>query len=201
MGKKTCRRTLFFRALLASTSALLVLPVRAHADSAVGAETATGNAFNPTGQIFPLQTDPLGLSANYENSRSPTGLLYLRPLALPEMVQSSSDPDWWSSAWAEAGYLGNAGRMGASGSLQYSDLKTGFLLSSAGFLAENRKTAFYVSGEAQEVARDDQSYRLTLGKYGLFSTTLFFDSIPHVFTTQATVLWNGMEWASSALRE
>jgi len=180
------------RAVLLLTAALIALPSGVRADSAVGAETATGNAFNPTGRLFPLPTDPLGLSAVFENSRSPTGLLYMSPLLYPEMVQSTSDPDWWSSAWAEAGYLGNAGRRGASGSLQYSDLSTGFLLSTAGFLAENRKTAFYVTGEAQDVARDDQSYRLTFGKYGLYSTTLFYDSVPHLFSTQATVLWNGI---------
>ncbi|HYM19236.1 MAG TPA: MtrB/PioB family outer membrane beta-barrel protein, partial [Micropepsaceae bacterium] len=178
--------------LLTGATALAFSPAIVRADTAVGADSATGNTFNPSGEILHLQPDPLGLSALFENSRSPTGLLYPRPWLLPEMVQSSSDPDWWSSAWGEAGYLGNAGRMGASGSLQYSDLHTGFLLSSAGFLAENRKTAFYFSGEAENVARDDQSYRATFGKYGVFSTSLFFDSIPHVFSTQAVVLWNGI---------
>src|SRR5215471_16185481 len=105
---------LSLRGTLLATAITMALPSSARADSAIGDETATGNQLNPTGQILHLAPDPLGLSSYFENSRSPTGLLYMRPLLYPEMVQSKSDPDWWSSAWGEAGWLGMAGKTGTA---------------------------------------------------------------------------------------
>src|SRR5215471_290202 len=164
---------------------------QARADSAVGVNTQLGAQLSPTGQILFLPTDPAGLSNIFQNSRTPTGLLYPRPPLYPEMVQSTSNPDLWSSAWIEAGYLGTLGRAGAATFREYGDLGAGFLVSSAGFLIENRKTAFYVSAQAANIARDDQYYQVSAGKYGLLDVTVFFDSIPHVFTTDAKVLWDG----------
>src|SRR5258706_4831729 len=139
MRREACRRMSalpLHALLLASATAIVAFPSSGRADSAVAAETASGNAFNPTGQIFPFPPDPLGLSTYYENSRSPSGLLYMRPLLTPEMVQSSSNPDWWSSAWGEAGYLGTAGNTGAATFRQYGDPTSGFLFSHAGVLAQ-----------------------------------------------------------------
>ena len=175
---------------LATTAAALATALPARADSAVGVNTQLGAQLNPSGQIIFLPTDPNGLSI-FQNSRSPTGLLYPRPPLYPEMVQSSSNPDWWSSAWAEAGYMGTAGRAGAATFREYGDWGSGFLISSAGFLAENRKDASYISAQAGNIARDDQYYQVSAGKYGLVNATVFFDSIPHVFSTDAKVLWNG----------
>ena len=59
------------------------------------------------------------------------------------MVQSQSNPDWWSSGWAEIGYLGTSGNTGAASFREYGDLSAGPIINSAGFLAENRNTAFY----------------------------------------------------------
>jgi MtrB/PioB family decaheme-associated outer membrane protein len=183
------RRAQMRSALMAATAVAAGLGSQARADSAVGTNTSFGSQLNPNGQILTLPTDHL--SNFWENSRSPTGLLYPRPFLLPEMVQSTSDPDWWSSGWMEFGYLGTAGKTGTAFFREYGDWSNGLLLSNAGFLAENRKSAFYVSGNVGNVARDDQYYQLTLGKYGLFSTSLFFDSIPHIFSTDARLLWNG----------
>ena len=180
------------KALLLGAAACALSPAyEARADSAVGVNTQLGAQLNPNGQIMFLPTDPAGLSNFFQNSRTPSGLLYPRPPLYPEMVQSGSNPDWWSSGWVEAGYIGTLGRAGAATFREYGDWSNGFLISNAGFLAENRKDAFYVSAEAGNVARDDQYYQLSAGRYGVVNVTAFFDSIPHVFSTNAKVLWNG----------
>ena len=187
------RRNRYLRPRLYVGTALVALAAasQARADSAAGISTPLGTQLNPAGNSLYLPNNPMGLSAFFQNSRSPTGLLYPRPLFYPRMVQSQSNRDWWSSAWAEIGYLGTAGNTGASSFREYGDLSAGPVVNSAGFLAENRSSAFYLSANVGSVGRSDQTYQLTLGKYGVFSGTLFFDSIPHVFSTNARVLWDG----------
>jgi len=106
-------------------------------------------------------------------------------------VQSTSDPDWWSSGWAEVGYLGSYGKTGTASFREYGDLSTGPLISNAGFLAENHKTAYYVSANVGNVARDDQYYQVNFGKYWRLQQHAVYDSIPHVFSTDSKILWNG----------
>jgi MtrB/PioB family decaheme-associated outer membrane protein len=179
------------RFLIGTALAALAAVSHARADSAIGTSTPLGTQLNPAGNSLYLPNNPMGMSQFVQNSRSPTGLLYPRPLLYPRMVQSQSNPDWWSSAWAEIGYLGTAGDTGAASFREYGDLSAGPVINSAGFLAENRNSAFYLSANMGSVGRADQTYQLTLGKYGVFSGTLFFDSIPHVFSTNAKLLWEG----------
>jgi len=185
------RRPIPARAQIAFAAALAASGVapEARADSAVGTNIASGSQLNPTGLFLGLSTGRL--SNFWEQSRSPTGLLYPRPPILPEMVQATSNPDWWSSAWAEVGFFGSSGKTGVASFREYGDWSNGPLISNAGFIAENRRTAFYVSANVGNVARDDQYYQLNVGKYGVFNTTLSYDEIPHVFTTNAKLLWNG----------
>src|SRR5882672_10973759 len=150
---------------------------------------ASSSQFNPSGQSLGLTTSRL--SNFWEQSRSPTGLLYPRPPLFPELVQNTSDSDWWSSAWGEVGYLGTTGKTGVAAFREYGDLSAGPVISNAGFLAENHETAYYVSANVGNVARDDQYYQVNFGKYGVFNSTLFYDSIPHVFSTDSKILWNG----------
>jgi len=179
------------RFLVGTALAALAAAPKAHADSAIGTSTPLGTQLNPAGNSFFLPDDPMGVSSFFQNSRSPSGLLYPRPYLYPRMVQSQSNPDWWSSGWAEIGYLGTAGNTGAASFREYGDLSAGPIINSAGFLAENRDSAFYMSANVGSVGRSDQTYQLTLGRYGAFSGTLFFDSIPHVFSTNARILWDG----------
>jgi MtrB/PioB family decaheme-associated outer membrane protein len=181
--------SLHLRLLLGT--ALAALATHAHADSAVGTSLPLGTQLNPTGTRYLLPNNPLGLSQFLQNSRTPTGLLYPQPYLYPPMVQSPSNSDWWSSGWAEVGYLGTSGNTGAATFREYGDLSAGPIINSAGFLAENRKTAFFMSANIASVGRADQTYQLTLGKYGVVTGTLFYDSIPHIFSTNAKILWDG----------
>ena len=184
-----CRRPARTKMVLAMALAASGVAHEVRADSAVGTGSASGSQINPSGQLPGLATGRL--SNFWEQSRSPTGLLYPRPPLFPDLVQSTSNPDWWSSGWAEVGYIGTAGKTGVAAFREYGDFSTGPLISNAGFLAENHKTADYVSANVGNVLRDDQYYQVNFGRYGLFNTTLSFDSIPHVFSTDSKILWDG----------
>jgi hypothetical protein len=188
------------RPLLLLAATMLASP--ALADSAATGYGGPGNVLNPAGLGPDLGRDPDGLSPLSDGtSRSPTGLLYPIPFRSPSMTQSESDPDWWTSGWVEAGVMGTAGSDTRSALLnQYGDWRSGWLLSNLGFLAENRATAFYVSGQAENVGRTDQFYQTRFGRYGVFDVTAFFDSLPHVYATQAKSLWDGMGTGTLTLR-
>lgn len=178
--------------VLAAGAAVLVMANGAQADTSVPGYGGPGNVLNPTGQYMDLQRDIDGLSQLDDVTRTPTGLLYPLPYAAPAMTQSKSDPDVWSSGWIEGGALGTFGQKINSASFQeYTDWSNGPILTSAGFLTENRKTAWYLSGLAENVGRADEYFQLKTGRYGVYNVTAFFDSIPHVYSTEAKSLWDG----------
>jgi hypothetical protein len=174
-------------------SALLLASaaIAARADTGTLGDGWLGTQINPRDQIPDLARDPNGLSLNSDVTRTPTGLLYPIPFAYPDMKQSKTDPDWWSSGWVDLGVLGTFGNVHSAQFREYGDWNNGFDLSSAGFLAENRKTAVYFSGNAENVGREDQSYQLNAGEYGVFNVILFFDATPHFYSSDAKSLWNG----------
>lgn len=172
----------------------------ASADTAVTGYGGPGNQMNPSGMSLYFPRDPAGLSMLSETTRTPTGLLYPVPFLYPDMKQSASDPDWWSSGWAEAGLLGSFGRTRSAAYRQYTDRNNGPLLTNLGFLAENHKTALYISGLAEDAGRSGQYFKLTVGRYGVFNVTAFFDSIPHDYSTDARSIWNGVGTADLTLR-
>jgi len=185
-----------------SAAAFAAFAQPASADTSVLGYGGPGNMLNPAGQSLSLSHDPSGLSQLDEITRTPTGLLYPLPYLNPEMTQSKSDPDWWSSGWVEGGMFGTFGADQHSAAFrEYGDLNNGFLLSNAGFLAENRKTAFYVSGQAQNVGRRDAYYQIKTGRYGEFGITAFLDFIPHLYSTEARSLWDGAGTDMLTLRD
>ncbi|HEY4941126.1 MAG TPA: MtrB/PioB family outer membrane beta-barrel protein [Rhizomicrobium sp.] len=175
-------------------------PAFADSGAAVGYGGA-GNQINPLGQILDLPRDPEGPSQLDEITRTPTGLLYPVPYALPLLTQNATDPDWWSMGWIRLGGIFTFGAGKNSASLnRYGDLSGGLLLGSAGFLIENHRTADYFSGLAENAGRDDQYYELRAGRYGEFAVTAFFDSLPHVYSTEARSIWTGSGTDNLALR-
>jgi Putative outer membrane beta-barrel porin, MtrB/PioB len=184
-----------------SFAALSLAMDPAHADTSVLGYGGPGNVLNPTGQPMDLQRDLDGLSQLDDVTRTPTGLLYPLPYAYPEMTQSKSDPDLWTTGWIEGGLLGTFGQKTNSAAFsEYTDWSNGPIATSLGFLTENRKTAWYLSGLAENVGRSDQFYQLKTGRYGVFNVTAFFDSIPHVYSTEAKSLWNGVGTNDLTLR-
>ncbi len=187
---------------LVAAALLEAMTVPASADSSVTGYGGPGNVLNPTGQLFDRPRDPEGLSQLIEVNRTPTGLLYPIPFQTPEMTQSTLDPDWWTTGWIEAGGMGTFGHDTRSALLnEYGDWRSQPLGTSLGFLAENRKTALYVSALGQNLDRSDQYYQLTIGRYGVFNFTSFFDSIPHVYSTTAKSIWDGIGSGNLTLRD
>jgi len=164
------------------------------ATSLLAYPACAGDILNPSGLPVDLARDPDGLSPlSGGHTRNPTGLLYDVPFLAPAMNQSESDPDWWSSGWVRAGFLGTFGQDPKSAMLnEYGDWRSGWLLTNLGLTAENRATALYVSGMAENVGRADQFYQVKIGRFGLFDLTTYFDRIPHLYSTEAKSLWDGV---------
>jgi len=188
------RRLLLLAATFLATPAL--------ADTSATGYGGPGNVLNPSGLGPDRPRDEDGLSPLTDGtSRSPTGLLYPIPFRTPEMTQSESDPDWWSSGWIEAGLLGTFGQDTKSAMLnEYGDWRSGGVLN-FGFLAENRVTALYLSAQAENVGRSDQFYQVKIGRYGVFDLTAYYDSIPHLYSTTAKSLWDGVGTDTLTLRQ
>jgi hypothetical protein len=183
------------------SAAVALIGSGAFADTSILGYGGPGNEFNPNGQPIDLLRDLNGLSLLDDVTRTPTGLLYPLPYAYPAMTQSKSDPDLWSTGWIEGGVLGTWGSNTRSAALnEYGDWSSDPLGTSLGFLVENRKTAWFMSGLAENVGRSDQYYQMKTGRYGEYSVTAFFDSIPHVFSTEARSLWNGVGTNDLTLR-
>ncbi|HSZ73846.1 MAG TPA: MtrB/PioB family outer membrane beta-barrel protein [Rhizomicrobium sp.] len=181
---------------------MLSAALPARADTGLLGGAWLGTETNPRGLIPDPPRDPNGLSLNSDVTRTPTGLLYPLPFAYPNMTQNKSDPDWWSYGWIDAGVLGTFGSDTHSAQFrEYGDWNNGFDIASLGFVAENRKTAYYFSANAQDVGRDDQTYQLNAGRYGVFNLTLFFDATPHFLSTQAKSLWNGIGTDNLTLKD
>lgn len=161
-----------------------------------------GNVLDPSGLPADLARDPEGLSPlSGGKTRSPTGLLYDTPFRAPEMRQSESDPDWWLSGWIEAGAFGTFGSDAKSALLnEYGDWRGDAVISKLGFLAENRATALYLSGQAENIGRADQSYQVKFGRYGVWDLTSYYDGIPHLYSTEAKSLWDGIGTDTLTLR-
>lgn len=182
-------------------AAVALIGGTALADTSILGYGGPGNALNPTGQPIDLLRDPDGLSLLDDITRTPTGLLYPLPYAYPAMTQSKDNPDIWSTGWIESGLLGTWGPNTRSATLnEYGDWGTDPLVTNLGFRMENRKTAWFMTGLAENVGRTDQFYQLKTGRYGEYSFTLFFDSIPHLYSTEAKSLYNGVGTDNLTLR-
>ncbi len=171
------------------------------ADSGATGYGDPGSALNPTGLPLTLSRDPNGLSQLDEITRTPTGLLYPIPYLYPPLTRSKSDPDWWSLGWVEMGGLGSFGRTRSAEFEKYSDWSDGIVATNLGYYGENRKTAWYVEGFAQNLGRSDQYYQLKFGRYGAFNVTAFFDSIPHLYSTEVRSIWNGAGSGNLTLKD
>ncbi|MDB5393599.1 MAG: hypothetical protein JWM91_1105 [Rhodospirillales bacterium] len=186
---------------LCAAAILESMTAPAFADSAVPGYGGPGNVLNPGGQLFDRPRDPDGLSTLIDVTRTPTGLLYPIPFQTPDMTQSKLNPDWWSIGWLEAGALGTFGANTRSAALnEYGEWGTAPLATNLGFLAENRNTGLYVSALGENLGRADQYYQATIGRYGVFNFTGFFDSVTHLYSTTAKSIWDGVGTGSLTLR-
>jgi len=159
------------------------------ADSAVGVDTALGNALNPPGRSAvprPIASD------GYDTvRRSPTGQLYGVPLDVPA-ERSKTESGWDYSGGIEVGVLG--GDAGNKSALfrQYKDLKNGPYLNYFEVEADKPDSAMFMQTFGGGAGRDDQFYGLQVGRYNDWKLRAFYNETPHTFTSTYKSIWNGV---------
>ena len=165
----------------------------ARADSAVGVDTLLGSGHNPGGLDRTVVPDERGFSpvmGGKGPSHTPGGQLYGYPERLPEPRKGSDG--WETTASVEAGYMGKDGNAKAAGFREYTDWRNGAAVNSFSLGAEKPESATYVKLRGGAVGRDDQYYGLEAGRYNGLRFSLFYNETPHVFSTNARPLWNGV---------
>lgn len=151
----------------------------AHADSAVGVDTALGNAANPSGRSNIPR--PLLEDGGDTVRHSPTGQLYGLPYDL------TTPPNKTDSGWEYKGKIDfgvNGGTADKKSSLfrEYKDPKNGLQLNYFDFEAENPASANYLQVLGGSVGQDDEFYGVKLGRYNDWKVSGFFNRAPHVFS-------------------
>jgi hypothetical protein len=186
---------MFVASLAVAVAACLVGP-RALADSSDSARVGDiqyGNALDPTGWAPLLWPDPRGFSWLHAGMlRTPSGALYPYP---PQRNQGSPlyrDGGWMWWGHLQIGFLHMGGGANAEFFRQYAGWKNGLVLGLLALYADNPKTGQYLEFRSSRLSGEDQYYRLRTGRYGHYKVEAFYRDIPHVVTTNAFPLWNGV---------
>jgi hypothetical protein len=159
----------------------------AFADSAVGVDTALGNAMNPPGRSAVPR--PLASDGFDTVRRSPTGQLYGLPYDHP--AEGLKVAGWQLTGGAELGVLG--GDAGIPNALfrKYKDLRNGAYLDYFELEADKADTASFIQAFGGGTGRDDQFYGVQFGRYNDWKVKLFYNETAHVFTTTYKRLYDG----------
>jgi hypothetical protein len=165
----------------------LAVTVLAHPSPADGQEATPGNALNPRGISSIVERDPEGLGIA-EGSRTPTGLL-IAPTPLVKPAKSSGD--WLYRAMVEFAPIGVGGDEAVAKYREYKDLDSGAYLNNFTLMLENTDSAFHLDAIAGGVPRNDQYYRVDVGRYNSWRVRGSFSQIPHFFTSTYRSLWDG----------
>jgi hypothetical protein len=162
------------------------------ADSAVGVDTALGNALNPPGRTsVPREVDPDGVDTV---RRSPTGQLYGVPAIPP--TQSQSKSGWNYNGGIEAGVLG-VGDEGKDNNAkaaqfrQYKDLKSGLYLNYFEAEADKPDAARFFQVFGGGTGQGDQFYGVQFGRYNDWKLKTFYNETTHVFADTWKSLYSG----------
>jgi MtrB/PioB family decaheme-associated outer membrane protein len=169
---------------LAIATLLLVLPTGARAES------APGDALNPTGGDTTRTTDDRGMSQlQAQRLRSPAGFLYPDPLE-PDRFSALGD-DWLYRGSVEFGWLWTLGDDRETRFNEYADWNNGAFLESLSLGVAQPTSGFYTEVAGGSAGRDDQYFYGELGVAGLVQLRGSFSGIPHTFATDATNLYSG----------
>lgn len=121
--------------------------------------------------------------------RSPSGFLYPFPWEVPPYRHLGEDEAGADvRAFAELGWLENAGDEDEARFSKYADTSDGVLLRRFSLDARERGGAGYLELGGGSVGRDDQFYHLEAGIFGLVRVRSEYDSLRHVYADDARVL-------------
>ena len=142
--------------------------------------------------------DPRGIGSLHEGpGRSPSGLMYESPRSPPAPV--SGESGWSYGGGIEAGILGGDANLDNATFREYRDSGNGAVLGGFGLIARKDAEAKYLHLFGGNVGRDDQYYGLQYGRWNDYKITLFLDDTPHVFTSGARPIWQGLGSATLTL--
>jgi hypothetical protein len=158
------------------------------ADSAVGVDTALGNALNPPGRSAVPR--PIAGEASDTVRRSPSGQLYGLPFA-PNVETTKTEGGWEYSGGIEIGLLGGDANKKSVLFRQYMDLKSGPYLNYFEVEAEKPDTAHFIQSFGGGTGQDDQFYGLQFGRYNDWKVKSFYNETPHVFSTDFKRIYSG----------
>ena len=166
----------------------------AYADSSDTARVADiqyGNGLDPSGfAALSDQADPVGMSWLHAGSlRSPSGIPYGFP-ALPPPEHERGE--WRYSGLLSAGVINLSGDDDAQLFRQYTDWSNGLALGSLWFDAYRPDSGHYADLRASHLSENDQFYRFRAGRYGRYKIEGFYRDMPHVVSTTAYPIWNGV---------
>lgn len=134
-----------------------------------------------------------GMGTREPAARTPTGRFYDIPLAPVELESiGRSESGWRSFGFVEFGAIGVDGEHRSQGFRAYKDLESGPVIQSFGAYAEQPDRARYVETVGGNVGQSDQFYGLRLGRYNDWKLDLYYNEIPHVYTTTYRSLWSGV---------
>lgn len=75
-------------------------------------------------------------------------------------------------------------KSGSNGKFEeYRDIPESVIAHQLQLMIGGKRNDFYLDAEAGKLGRDDQNYRLRLGRYGLLDVEFEWDQIPHIFNT------------------
>ncbi|MCX7170526.1 MAG: MtrB/PioB family decaheme-associated outer membrane protein [Proteobacteria bacterium] len=178
-------------AYCAGAAVAYLVPWPALADSARGPLTAVGNAMNPGVVDATADRDPAGLSPyRVPASRTPSGQLYDIPYLPREMRKSASG--WEYSGFIEAGILSGDASDNNALFRRYGDVDNGPYLNSFGMEAIKPDEARFVEIVGGGVGRNDQFYDVRFGRYNDYRVDVSYSEIPHVYSTTARPVWQGV---------
>lgn len=181
------------RLLPIAAALALIGPSVVYADSAVGVDTVLGNLQSPGGLDTTRHVDEAGFSLVMEGkgpSHTPSGQLYAYPPTTPNVLERGEG--WEFSGSVEAGLVGGDANERAAGFREYADWDKGAVLNSFGLAAEKPAAATFYKLRGGGLGRDDQYLGLEAGRYNGLKLTAFYNETPHIFSTNARPLWNGV---------
>jgi hypothetical protein len=128
--------------------------------------------------------------------RTPSGALYPYPLASPEL--KSADGDWLYAGSVDLGYVVSFGDDDALWFRQYSDWGDDFIAQFSLDL-ERIETGDYVEVRGSRLNENNQYYRVRGGRAGKYRVEAYYKDVPHVISTTAYPVWEGVGSSSLTL--
>ena len=150
-----------------------------------------GNALDPRGWATDLNLpSDDGMSLLHPDmQRTPSGALYPYPAAAHEL--DSTGGAWAYEASVGLGYVGTFGDDDALWFRQYTDWGDD-LIAQFSVGLEREDTGDYVEFRGSRVTEDNQFYRIRGGRAGRYRVEAFYRDIPHIVSTTAYPIWDGV---------